>query len=94
VPNSYFVQNGSYLRLKNIQIGYTLPKKYLNRFNIQKVRFYIQASNLLTITPYPGIDPSVGYFPGTGGGTSTSFGIDSGTYPTMHKYLVGVDLTF
>jgi len=94
VPNSFFVQNGSYLRLKNIEIGYSLPQSLLQRLDIQKLRFYVKGANLLTITPYPGIDPSVGYFPGTGGGTSTAFGIDSGTYPTLKKYLVGINLSF
>ncbi len=99
VPNSYFVENGSYLRLKNLVVGYTLPEKILGRTGIQKLRIYVKASNLLTITPYSGIDPEVGYWTQNSpdpenGGTSTAFGIDSGTYPTMHKYLIGIDLKF
>lgn len=97
-PSSFFVENGSYLRLKNIVIGYTLPETILQGIGIQKLRFYIKAANLLTITPYSGVDPAVGYDTNTNdpenGGTSTAFGIDSGTYPTMHKYLIGIDLSF
>jgi TonB-linked SusC/RagA family outer membrane protein len=99
VPNSFFVENGSYLRLKNIVVGYTLPETILQGIGIQKLRFYVKAANLLTITPYSGIDPAVGYWTQNSpdpenGGTSTAFGIDSGTYPTMHKYLIGIDLKF
>jgi TonB-linked SusC/RagA family outer membrane protein len=99
VPNSYFVENGSYLRLKNIMVGYTLPEKILGRTGIQKVRIYVKATDLFTITPYSGIDPTdVGYNiqnnDAENGGTSTGFGIDSGSYPTMRKYLVGINLNF
>jgi TonB-linked SusC/RagA family outer membrane protein len=98
VPVSYFVENGSYLRLRNVMVGYTLPNTLLRSSGITKIRFYLKAANLLTITPYSGVDPAVGYNVSANdpenGGSSTAFGIDSGTYPTMHKYLIGINLSF
>jgi len=94
VPNSYFVENGSYLRLKNIQLGYTIPQEKLQYFGVQSLRVYVQAANLFTITNYSGPDPEVGYYPGGGGGGSTAFGIDESSYPTMQQFLVGVNLSF
>ncbi|HVI48099.1 MAG TPA: TonB-dependent receptor [Chitinophaga sp.] len=87
VPNSYFVENGSYLRAKNIMLGYTLPSSVLKRVGIEKFRVYVQAANVFTITKYSGIDPEV-----TGG--TTNFGVDEGAYPNQRQYLVGVNVTF
>ncbi|BBE20407.1 SusC, outer membrane protein [Aquipluma nitroreducens] len=87
VPNSYFVENGSYLRAKNIQIGYTFSPKLLELVKIDKLRIYFQAENLFTITKYSGLDPEVS-------GNSVNFGIDEGSYPTPKQFLMGVNLTF
>ena len=88
VPNSYFVDNGAYLRAKNIQLGYTLPAGLLNRLHVDRLRVYIQAANLFTITKYKGIDPEIG------GSGVTDFGIDEGAYPSQREFLVGVNLSF
>ena len=87
VPNSYFVEKGSYLRAKNMQIGYTFSLKQLERVNLERLRVYIQSANLFTITNYSGLDPEVS------GGT-VNFGIDEGTYPSHRQFLMGVNLTF
>ncbi|RFS22740.1 TonB-dependent receptor [Chitinophaga silvatica] len=86
-PNSYFVENGSYLRLKNMQIGYTIPPYILKRVGIQKFRVYAQAANLFTITKYTGIDPEVT-------GSTQNFGLDEGAYPNQRQYLIGVNVGF
>ncbi|MDQ0110181.1 TonB-linked SusC/RagA family outer membrane protein [Chitinophaga terrae (ex Kim and Jung 2007)] len=86
-PNSYFVENGSYLRLKNIQVGYTLPSYLLKRVGVEKFRVYVQAANLFTITKYTGIDPEVA-------GNTQSFGLDEGAYPNQRQYLIGVNVGF
>lgn len=88
VPNSYMVENGSYLRAKNMMIGYTLPAGMLSRLRIQKFRVYVQAANLFTISKYSGIDPEIG------GDGVTSFGIDEGAYPNQRQFLVGVNVGF
>lgn len=85
-PNSYFVENGSYLRAKNTQIGYTFTNGALKKLSIQKLRVYISAANLFTITKYSGLDPELG-------GTTTDFGVDEGTYSSSRTFLVGVNLS-
>ncbi|MCW3463071.1 SusC/RagA family TonB-linked outer membrane protein [Chitinophaga nivalis] len=86
-PSSYFVENGSYLRAKNMLIGYTLPKYMLKRIGVEKCRVYVQAANLFTITKYTGIDPEVA-------GSSQAFGLDEGAYPNERQYLIGVNVSF
>ncbi len=85
--NSYYLENASYVRLKNLAIGYTLPKKLLYRWKIDKLRFYVQATNLFTITKYKGLDPEII-------GADQSFGVDVGIYPTVKNFIVGVNLNF
>lgn len=85
--NSYYVENSSYLRLKNLSIGYTLPKKLLDKWKVDKLRFYVQATNLFTITKYNGLDPEII-------GPDQGFGVDVGIYPTVKNYVVGVNLNF
>lgn len=91
VPNSYYVENGSYMRAKNAQLGYTLPKDILSKFKIEKARVYIQTANLFTITKYSGPDPEVGQ---SQVGGSTAFGLDEGVYPNTRQFLIGLNLSF
>lgn len=81
-PSSRFVESGSYLRLKNLQLGYTLPKSVSERANISRCRFYVSGSNLFTITNYTGYDPEVGS------------GVDYGNYPQSRTVSLGVNLDF
>ncbi|MDO7135824.1 SusC/RagA family TonB-linked outer membrane protein [Algibacter lectus] len=83
-----WLQDGSFARLKNTTLGYTLPKKWSNKLNITKLRFYIAADNLITITSYDGFDPEVG-----NDGLNTR-GIDQGTYPISTQYRAGVEFRF
>ena len=95
VPNSYYVEDGSYLRLRTLQVGYNLPVDMLSQLGVSSMRVYLQGNNLFTITGYSGLDPEVGYFTGSGaGGGSTNFGIDEGQYPTFRQYTMGVNITF
>jgi len=55
--NSWYMESGSYLRMKNLQLGYTIPASLLARYGIQRLKVYAQAVNLFTITKYPGNDP-------------------------------------
>ncbi len=77
-----FLESGSYLRLKNAQIGYTLPKKVTEKFFCSRLRFYVTASNLFTITKYSGYDPEVGS------------GVDYGNYPQSRTFTFGLNATF
>jgi len=87
VPNSYFVENGSYLRARQTQLGYTFDRATLDRLHIKGLRVYAQAANLFTITSYSGLDPEIS------GGT-TNFGIDEGQYPNQRQFIFGLNLTF
>ncbi|MCW3079122.1 TonB-dependent receptor [Segetibacter sp.] len=89
--NSYFVSDGSFLRNKQIQIGYTVPTKVLSRVGIERLRFYVQGTNLFTATKYKGLDPEL---QSSDIGNNTGFGIDQGNYPHTPGYLVGVNLNF
>lgn len=82
-----FVKDGSYLRLKNIQLGYTLPGLLTKKCFIDQLRFYVAAENLLTLTKYEGFDPEI-----SSGGTS--LGVDRGVYPQAKVYTFGVSLNF
>ena len=77
-----FIEDGSYLRLKNLQIGYTLPKKITEKFYCSRLRVYMTASNLFTITKYSGYDPEVGS------------GVDYGNYPQSRTFTFGLNATF
>ena len=81
------VYDGSYLRLKNIQLGYTLPEKLTKRVFVSKFRVYVAAENLFTWTKYHGYDPEI-----SSGGTS--LGIDYGVYPQARVWTVGFNLAF
>jgi TonB-dependent starch-binding outer membrane protein SusC len=59
-PSSFFVENGDYLKLKNLQIGYSLPSKILERFKIKSLRFFVMTNNVFAITKYTGVDPELG----------------------------------
>ncbi|GJM32068.1 MAG: SusC/RagA family TonB-linked outer membrane protein [Saprospiraceae bacterium] len=87
-PSDYFLEDGSYLRLRNLQIGYTLPTELVNKVAISKARIYISAYNLLTITDYSGFDPGI-----SNSGLFTR-GVDRGFYPLTKSFVVGINLGF
>jgi hypothetical protein len=84
-PSTYFVEDGSYLRLKNLQIGYSFP----NLQGINRLRVYVQATNLFTITGYDGLDPEVNI---NGDGSDSNLGFDEGFYPTAQTFMFGLNL--
>jgi len=92
--SSRFLADASYLRLKNIQLGYTLPS--LSKYGIEKVRIYIAATNVLTFTKYPGMDPEMttSANASAAGEGDMARGIDWGTYPNPKTYSFGLNLTF
>jgi TonB-linked SusC/RagA family outer membrane protein len=89
VASSAYVENGSFLKLKNLTVGYTLPKNVVSKIGITKLRIYVSTQNLFTITKYKGLDPELG----TTDGSATQNGIDNGTYPSSKFYTIGVNLT-
>jgi TonB-dependent starch-binding outer membrane protein SusC len=88
VFNSYTMESGSFLRCRNLTIGYNVISNTLKRLHVDRLRIYVQALNLFTITKYSGLDPELNP------GSNTVFGIDSGVYPNNQKnYNVGVNIT-
>jgi TonB-linked SusC/RagA family outer membrane protein len=81
--STYYLEDGSYLRIKTLTLGYTLPKAILDRIYTKQVRVYVSAQNLLTLTKYTGFDPEVG-----------SRGVDLGIYPQPRVFLAGLNLGF
>lgn len=97
-----YIQDGSYLRLKNLQIGYTIPAEYTDFAKIQRLRVYVAAQNLFTFTKYKyGYDPEIGRgYNRYGSGQekdnvqTLNMGIDQGTYPQARVFMVGFNLIF
>ncbi len=90
VASSAYIENGSFLKLKNFTVGYTLPQDLVKRIAVTKVRIYLSSQNLFTITSYKGLDPEVGMQ----GGNATQNGVDNGIYPSSRYYTVGINATF
>jgi len=87
--STFFVEDGSYLRMKDLQIGYSLPKSLTSKLKIDRVRVYVQATNLFTITKYSGLDPEIR---DTDGNADRRMGIDEGIYPTSQIFMAGVNI--
>lgn len=86
-PSSHYIENGSYLRVKLVTLGYTLPKSVLGPLHPQRLRIYVSAQNLLTATSYTGFDPELG-------NNGQSFGVDRGVYPQARVFLAGINVGF
>lgn len=87
--HSWAVEDASYLRLSNVNLGYTFDRKKLRNFNIQSLRLYFTGSNLFVWTPYSGFDPEV-----STKGNNLTPGVDYGAYPRNRSYVFGLNITF
>ena len=87
-PSTWFVEDGSYIRCKNLEVGYSLNSNVLESVRLSNLRVYASAQNLFTITDYPGFDPEIG------GSSALASGIDIGRYPSARLYRIGVNVTF
>ncbi|TXE07288.1 TonB-dependent receptor [Seonamhaeicola algicola] len=93
--SDFYLENGAYFRLRNAQIGYTLPTDITDKIKIQKVRMYLSATNLFTITDYTGYYPEVGRNNrGSNGRAIINTGIDEGAYPTPRTFQLGLQVSF
>jgi TonB-linked SusC/RagA family outer membrane protein len=88
--SNVYIQNGSFLRISNLQIGYTLNESLLGKLGVSHVRFYISGQNLLTFTKYTGYDPEVG----SNAQNVLQTGADFGRYPLARMYSIGVNCKF
>ena len=87
-----YVEDGSYLRIKNITLGYNLPKRALEKMRMDNIRFYVNVQNLYTFTKYTGYDPEVGA--STQDSSGLTFGVDNGRYPSPMTCSFGMNITF
>jgi TonB-linked SusC/RagA family outer membrane protein len=101
VASSIYVEDGSYLRLRNVTIGYTLPTAIAQKMTLNRVRLYFASQNLFTITKYSGLDPEIGQPTGTdpnnnnaSSNNATASGVDVGTYPSSRFFTFGLNVTF
>jgi TonB-linked SusC/RagA family outer membrane protein len=85
--SSHYLEDGSYMRIKLLTLGYTLPKSVLTALHTQRVRLYVSAQNLATFTKYTGFDPELG-------NQGNSLGVDRGIYPQARVFLGGVNIGF
>lgn len=94
--SSQWVENGSYLRVKNITFGYNLPSKFLKKFKINAVKVYVTGTNLLTFTNYSGFDPEANNASSIASGNNSGpfTGFDMASYPSQKQYAIGLDITF
>jgi len=88
-PSDFYVEDGSFVRLRNLQIGWNVPEKWLNKAKIQKLKIYLTGTNLFTITNYRGFDPDIGT-----NGWILDTGIDKGFYPNNRSFGGGLNITF
>jgi len=88
-----FLEDASYLRLKNLTVGYTLPKNFTTRFGVKNLRLYFTATNLFTLTRYSGLNPEVNTSRSSSYGFPTP-GIDRNAYPMAKAYTFGLNVTF
>ncbi|AHM58467.1 TonB-dependent receptor plug [Flammeovirgaceae bacterium 311] len=86
-PSDYFVEDGSYLKLRNAQIGFNMPASTLERLSISRLRLFMNANNLLTFTKYSGLDPEIA-------GSNISRGVDFGLYPQVRTLSAGLEVQF
>jgi TonB-linked SusC/RagA family outer membrane protein len=94
MPSSRFLEDGSYLRLKNLQLGYTITEKTLKIAGLSLARVYVSGTNLLTLTRYPGLDPEMTVSDNSKSEGDKAAGIDWGTYPSAMTVMLGIDVTF
>ena len=95
-PHNGWIEDGSYLRLKTLTLGYNLGAKALERLKMKRARVYISTNNLLTFTNYTGMDPEVDHYQGvfSGGNAGLLKGYDYGDYPQAKSFVLGLNITF
>ena len=92
--SSRWIFDGSYLRVKNIALGYNLPKSAVDRIGLEAVRLYLSGQNFLTFTNYRGYDPEVNYKGASGSSANKNLGFDYASYPNSKSYTFGLRVTF
>ncbi len=92
--SDFYIEDGSFLRLKNLQVGYNFPKSVVNKLKMGSLRVYVGGGNLITFTNYTGFDPEIGADVSSDGQGNTNFGIDRGVYPQARTFVSGLIMNF
>jgi len=92
--STYFVEDGSYMRIKNIQLTYTLPSSIVSKLKLSQVQVYVQGQNLFTFTKYKGLDPDINLRTSGNDNQDIHMGIDEGAFPVAKSYNVGLRVGF
>lgn len=87
--SSYYIENGSYLRVSTLTLGYTIPRAITQKYHINRLRLYCTLNNMFTITGYSGYDPEV-----SASGSALTPGIDNSSYPRSKSWVIGLNLSF
>jgi hypothetical protein len=87
-PSSWYIEDGSFFRIKNVELGYTIPVLLTSKVGISRCRLYVSGQNLFTFTKYTGFDPEFGI------GNAISSGVDGGSYPQSKIYTMGLQVEF
>lgn len=93
-PSTYYLEPGGYLRLKNVQLTYDLPKTLIAKLGMSRAAVYVQGQNWLTVTKYTGLDPEINLRSSSAIGQDRHIGVDEGAYPAYRATLVGLNLSF
>ncbi|GAB3011581.1 TonB-dependent receptor [Spirosoma pulveris] len=93
-PSSYFIEDGSYFRIKNVQLGYTLPAGLLSKLGLSSCQVYVQSQNLLTFTKYQGLNPEISISNNSSGDRNRNLGFDGGYLPASRTLLFGLSVGF
>ncbi len=94
VVSSYFLEDGSYLRLSNVQLTYSIPDNIMKKIGLTGAQLYVQGQNILTVTKYTGMDPDINIRTSQNNNQDFHMGIDEGAYPAAKQYLFGVRVKF
>lgn len=90
-PSNYYIEDGSYLRMKNLTLGYILPTGWMSKIKVNQLRIYASVQNLFTITKYPGYDPELGL---ENGANDKEVNVDRGQYPHSRIFTLGLNVNF
>lgn len=93
-PTSLYLQDGSYLKIRSVRLGYNVPRNVLSMAGFSRIYVYVAGDNLVTFTKYNGFDPEVGGSLGLNTGNANNYGVDNGIYPSARSFQVGLNLGF
>jgi TonB-linked SusC/RagA family outer membrane protein len=95
-PSTYYLEDGSYLRMKNVQLNFSVPRNLLSKFGLSNATLYVQGQNLFTLTKYTGLDPEINLRNSNAGttGFDRQIGVDEGAYPSYRGYIMGLNVGF